>query len=140
MLEHWGADVNEAAVYYADPVAWSRHLQYSINTERAIPLFVAANNGHNGIVRYLVEKGADVSVRTRSIGRNYYDGLTPLYGTVIDLRFGNDNLIYQKRIKEENAGIVRFLLEFKIAIELFIFTTTFAIELPRFIYVYPCKT
>jgi len=111
IIEHWGADVNEAAVYYADPVAWSRQDHYSIKFERATSLFVAASNGHSRIVRYLVEKGADVSARTHSMDRKCYDGLTPLYGAVCDLRFRDKNVIYQKRMKEESAGIVRLLLE-----------------------------
>jgi len=111
IIEHWGADVNEAAVYFTDPLDCYNRQQYSIKIESATPLFVAASNGHTKIVRYLIGKGADVSARTHSIDRTCYDGLTPLYGAVSGLCFGNNILIYLKRMKEENASIVRLLLE-----------------------------
>ncbi len=83
IIEGWEADVNKAAVYHADPVGWGN----SIKLESATPLFVAASNGHAQIVRYLIEKGADISAKTRSVDqRKYY--LTTLYGVVYKLRFG----------------------------------------------------
>jgi len=83
IVEGWGADINEAGVFHADPVT----LRNSLKLEPATPLFVAASNGHNKIVRYLIEKGADISAKTRSVDqRKYY--LTTLYGVVYKLRFG----------------------------------------------------
>jgi len=93
-------------------------LRNFLKLESAAPLFVAASNGHTKIVRYLIEKGADISAKTRSVKKrsvdeckDYSDGLTPLHGVVYKLRFGEKHLIYQERMKEESAGIIRLLLE-----------------------------
>ncbi len=111
IIEHWEADVNKAAVYYTYAVDCNLLYQHSIKIDSTTPLFVAASNGHTKIVRYLIEKGADVSARTHSVERKCFDGLTPLYGVVSGLCFGNKNVIHQTRMKEESAGIVRLLLK-----------------------------
>jgi len=113
IIEHWGTDVNETAIYLTNPVFpvdFYLLQEYYIKIGRATALFVAASNGHTKIVRYLIEKGANVYARTRSIDKKCYDGLTPLYGTVCDLDIFYNSLIYKNRMKE-NASIVRLLLE-----------------------------
>jgi len=114
IIEHWGAEVNEAAIYLTNPVFpvdFYLLQEYYIKIETATPLFIAASNGHTKIVRYLIEKRADVSARTRSRIMKCYDGLTPLYGAVCELCTVENNLIYKNRMKEESASIVRLLLE-----------------------------
>jgi len=111
IIEHWEADVNKAAVYYTYAVDCNLLYQHSIKIDSTTPLFVAASNGHTKIVRYLINKGADVSAKTHSVDMECFDGLTPLYGVVSGLCFGNKNVIHQTRMKEESAGIVRLLLE-----------------------------
>jgi len=78
IVEHWGVDLNAAAVYYFDPLERWRESKHV----RATPLFVAAKVGGIKILRYLLEKEADVSFKT-SEECVYYDGVTPLYAAAL---------------------------------------------------------
>jgi len=83
--------------------------------EGATPLFVAANNGHLNVVRYLVEMGADISTKTTS-AQWEYDNMSPLYGALIEIdkiRFNCHSCRFVKKIPgyQERTAIVQFLLE-----------------------------
>jgi len=109
LIEKWGVDVLTSAKYYT-----SNRLISSCGAfiESATPLFVAAFRGHGHIVRYLLEKGADASVKTTNQTDLNYNGLTPLYGAVYRRVFTD---IETTTIAEERRGrsaIVRYLLEF----------------------------
>lgn len=107
IVDIWAVDVQKTAKYYTDPSNYL-HRGFDSKIDKATPMFVAALNGHSKIVRYLIEKGADVSSEI-SFGANMiYDGLTPLQGTVCKL------LYYQKLLsgtKEDRNKIVQLLLE-----------------------------
>jgi len=83
IIERWGVKVKNAkktaATYYLNPGS----CQSSKKIESATPLFVAAFQGHSKVVQYLLEKGADVTVKTSNKANPAeYDGLTPLDGAV----------------------------------------------------------
>lgn len=61
IVEHWKVDVNQAAIYYFDP---SKEESFSFCLGKVTPLFVAADNGHDDVVRYLVGKGASLPDET----------------------------------------------------------------------------
>jgi len=107
IVEYWGVDVQSAATYYLHP---SGFFMKAWKIDSATPLFVAAFRGHSKIVRYLLEKGADVNVKTSNPAEKEYDGLTPLYGAVSDHNFAPGQS-YEERFAETNS-IVRSLLEF----------------------------
>jgi len=67
--------------------------------EGTSPLFVAAFAGYFSIVRYLIEKGANVDVKTSHDPNQMLSGLTPLHGAASS-RSG------------EQVAIIRFLPEF----------------------------
>jgi len=109
IVECWGVDVRAAAKYHLSP---SRaHIGYTAKIEKATPLFVAALQGHSKIVRYLLEKGAGVNVKTSNkTNQPEYDGLTPLYGAVLH-NHAVPGQSFEERRAETNA-IVCTLLEF----------------------------
>jgi len=101
IIERWGVSVNATGTYFFYPL----NPRHDPEIARATPLFVAASNGHAYIVKFLVGKGADVSSKTSSENFfDYYDGMTPLYGALINQPYD--------RIAEV-SGIVRVLLEAK---------------------------
>ena len=55
IVENWHADTEAAAVYYSKPHDLCRKIGV------ATPIFVAAQNRHYAIVKYLVGKGANVN-------------------------------------------------------------------------------
>jgi len=106
IVESWGVDLRDSAPFYSNPS------QQSLPTiKEATPLFVAALYGHDQIVRYLLEKGANVSVKTSHNHRSSeHDGLTPLYAAVCDRQYNSRRPLLQQR--EERCNIIRFLMEF----------------------------
>jgi len=109
LIETWGVDVRTPANYYS-------HLLHRTGKlfEKVTPLFVAAFFGHNQIVRYLLERGADVSVKIPP--QKYstkYDGWTPLYAAISGRKFNKrwplTPLLEQQ---EERNVVVKCLLEF----------------------------
>ncbi len=84
--------MNAAAKYSTTNI----NTDFKIEISKASPLFVAAVHGHNHIVRYLLEKGAEVSIKTWNAetekGIYAFKGLTaltPLYGAVSYLYFNS---------------------------------------------------
>jgi len=107
LVETWGVDVRTSAKYYSDPTQPGSCM---IQIKKATPLFVVAFYGHNHIVRYLLEKGADVSVRTSKANAfPEYDGLTPLYGAVSKRHSYSRPLLEQQEVRH---SVVLSLLEF----------------------------
>jgi len=108
IIKSWGVDVRASAKYYSDP-SQPNSLQTQI--EAATPLFVAAFNVHNQIVRYLLDKGADVSVKTshKDGFLNDFDGLTPLYGAVSDRCSLKRSLAQHHKVRH---SVVLSLLEY----------------------------
>lgn len=105
IVECWGLDVNIPAVYY------SKLYKYDIKINRATPLIAASFRYHAHVVRYLVEKGADVSAKTAIDPYNEehqreYDGLTPLYGA-----FSADKIRNESVENEKKNDTILFLLE-----------------------------
>jgi len=112
IVENWGADIQAKTVYYFDLIASKYSWYPEKSIQGATPLFVAACNGHINIVRYLVEKGADVSAKTSSKTVLKFDGLTPLHGAVMDLWWEDPaDSTYFCTAKETRDAIVLFLLE-----------------------------
>ena len=91
IVEVWGVNVCTAGVY-----PMGRQL-----IEGVTPLFCAAMGCHSEIVRYLVEKGANVSSKTHSTDKEF-SGATPLHAAVYNIQDFNC---------EEKISIIRFLLE-----------------------------
>ncbi len=78
IVESWGVDVRSAAPYYYHRPSSTQ----MVKIESVTPLFVAAFQGRSKIVRYLLDKGADVNAKTSNEAEPKYDGLTPLNGAV----------------------------------------------------------
>jgi len=104
LVDIWLVDVNAPAVYY-DDISNHYFCKNSSHFKSATPLFVATFSGHAAIVRYLLEKGADVSSKTCSDSNTYYDGLTPLHGAL-----RNPYRKYKK--SPVVTSLVRLLLQF----------------------------
>ena len=110
IVECWGVDVQASAKYFFNLTCTTRPHNF---IESATPLFVAALHGHEQIVSYLLEKGADVAVKTSSQGFLEYDGLSPLYGAVWDSPLINFLEVPSfTELRRERSDIVRCLLEF----------------------------
>ena len=107
IVENWGVDVNQASAYYFHP--FKEDLRDDLKIEKASPLFVVASMGHLGIVRYLVDHGADVSAKTSNETNADYDRLSPLYGAVLELVKSSPQ-DWDKKL-ENRGAIVRLLLE-----------------------------
>lgn len=89
-------------------------MPFDLTIQGATLLFVAACKGHISIVRYLVEKEADISTKTSSTTFPKYDGLTPLNGAVMDLcRLWEDpdEFTSVRQSQERRNAIVNILLE-----------------------------
>jgi len=114
IVENWGADIQAKAVYYYDLFTAKYSWCILKSIQGATPLFVAACNGHIDIVRYLVEKGANVSAQTSSKTVPKFVGLTPHHGAVMDLWWedpDDSNSTFFSMAKETRDAIVIFLLE-----------------------------
>jgi len=110
IVESWGVDVRTAATYYLLPPPLLHGLGMKI--ESATPLFVAAFQGHSKIVRYLLQKGADVTVKTSNKALREFDGLTPLYGAVSEHKMLPHRLEPLDKQRAERNAIICSLLEF----------------------------
>jgi len=113
IVESWGVDVRVAATYYMRLVSYSLipHAGRFVKIESATPLFVAAFQGHSKIVRYLLERGANVTAKTSDEAQPEYDGLTPLNGAVSEYWTPNHRQPLEKQREERNA-IILSLFEF----------------------------
>ncbi len=109
LIENWGVDVRTSAKYYSSNRLMLRGRP---SFESATPLFVAALRGYDHIVRYLLKKGADVSLQTTNRTNLNYNGLTPLYGAVYRRVFTLDRRTSIYEVRAERSAIVRSLLEF----------------------------
>ena len=110
LVEYWGVDVCASAKYFFDLTCTTMPHHF---IESATPLFVAALHGHEQIVRYLLEKGADVSAKTSNQDFLEYDGLTALFGAVWNSPSMNlPEAPSVARLRQERSAIVRCLLEF----------------------------
>lgn len=109
MIERWGVDVRASATYYHllddDEDTYQRHP----GIEGATPLFVAAVNGHVDLVRYLNEKGANVSSITSPTCCTY-GNMTPLHGALI-LIDDDRTLHVESPLREMKTAVVQLLLE-----------------------------
>jgi len=104
LVETWGVNV-QASFEYCSVLSRC----YPPYTGEATPLFVAAFHGHNKIVRYLLNKGADVSAKSIS-SILCPNGFTPLYGTVSNWHYDPQRSLLEQQ--KERSDIVRILLEF----------------------------
>jgi len=100
IVEGWGINVCKTNV----------HPLSGIPVEEVTPLFLAASKCHSNVVRYLLEKGASVSVRTHSEVKQH-SGMTPLHAAI---RLGFRELGCLNFGSQESMQIstIRCLLEF----------------------------
>jgi len=109
IIEEWGVDPRAAATYHYQVVDGDMRSWESL--EDATPLFVAALNGHDPVVRYLIEKGAEISAKT-ALSNGMFSGMTPLYGALTVLHHCYDA---KRRItpslREKKTSAVCFLLQ-----------------------------
>jgi len=127
IVEFWEVDVRTSASYYThiEPCYFLDEYNNSIclveelnsigdlKISSASPLLVAAINGRFSIVRYLVEKGADVLAKSGS-GIDPYEDLTPLHGAIFGLRSGGKSAVHydsDSQDRQNIADIARCLLE-----------------------------
>jgi len=106
LIEDWGVDVEASAKYFSDPAILNSS---KIRIGEANPLFVAAFHGHSRIVRYLLERGADVSVKIIDLFSEF-DRWTPLQGAFSNVQNDSQKPLLEQH--EERNTIVRDLLEF----------------------------
>ncbi len=108
IVESWGVDVRTSALGYAYPSDRCAGREYIIR--EATPLFMAAFNGHTAIVRYLLDKGADVSAKT---AYRKYEDVTPFHAAVLrnNIRIKRSICDPDSEIWKESSTIVRILLE-----------------------------
>lgn len=87
LIQDLGISVHASAKYVSDPslLNSSKHAK-KIRLSEASPLFVAAFHGHSRIVRYLLEREADLSVKLSpkdcDLVMGEFDGWTPLHAAV----------------------------------------------------------
>ena len=108
LVETWGVDLHAPANYFS-PNCYGGTVKIGIVT----PLFVAALHGHNQIVRYLLEKGADVSIKIQPgvyYTNNEFVGWTPLYGSISNVELNPRRPLVEQQ--KERSAVVRSLLEF----------------------------
>jgi len=74
LVENWGVSVNETAVYY-------RYLEPGWKIQEASAVFVACYKRRFSVVKYLIEQGADLSLKTIS-DYQFYHNMTPLLGAI----------------------------------------------------------
>jgi len=97
IIEIWGVNVSTAAV--------TNTIWPYTRVEGVTPLFVAAFYHHSKIVKYLIDKGADINSRTHSTDQEY-SGMTPLYAAAV---FSDES--DQESQKIERISTVRLLLQ-----------------------------
>jgi len=107
LIEIWRVNVNATAKYFMT----KKLSKLKMEIEKASPLFVASVHGHNHIVRYLLGKGAEVSVKTSNENLSRFDGLTPLYGAVsYNVHFDSRRSLLEQQ--QERHAVVLSLLEY----------------------------
>ena len=90
----------------------TRAVLVSTRSEEQLP-FVAAVNGHDAIVRYLVGKSANITAITKS-SYGKYGGMSPLYGALNLIDRYEEELLggrIARPLREKKTDVVRFLLE-----------------------------
>jgi len=113
IIEVWGVDVNASATYFSDPAFLNSLWIRMGKCREALPLFVAAFHGHSRIVRYLLGRGAESSVKLspkKGGFSNGLDGWTPLHGALSGEQNDSHRPLFEQ--KKERKTIVRILLEF----------------------------
>lgn len=100
LIKKWGVDVNETAIYYEN---------WECKIEGATPVFVAAYNRHFSIVKYLIRKGADLSLKT-TCRNKFYHNMTPLLGAIHHAIY-HDYVLPPKGFETIVIPLVRLLLE-----------------------------
>jgi len=111
IVEYWEVSVEATAVYCIKPMADLDEPEWMCeHFADASPLFVAACNGHLDIVRYLVEKEADVNATTKKSTNQADGGLTPLHGAFLR-SFCVKGISKTTRRPKKINEIVIFLLE-----------------------------
>jgi len=113
LIETWGVSVNALATYdFRSGPNFFDHSKIRIN---ASPLFVASFHGHSRIVHYLLERGADPSVKISHKEDDghfgEFDGWTSLHGAVSDALNYSPQWTFREQQEERNV-VVRSLLEF----------------------------
>jgi len=106
MIEVWRADIeSRSSLSITEDIStWmGLDLTYSTDLKGVTPLLAAALNNKIELVRYLIDKGADVSARTSTINRGPFSGLTPLHAALLHGR-----LVYNR---SDQIEIIRILLE-----------------------------
>ncbi len=78
IVEKWQVDVNATGAYY---IFIGPFIKFDLQALDASPLFVAAYQCHYEVVRYLVEKGANIFAETSEDGCLRLSGLTPFYAS-----------------------------------------------------------
>jgi len=115
ITENWRINVNATAQYHTqldDANSPNQARVYQIRG--AAPLFVAAVNGHEAIVRYLVGKRANISAITKSSYGEKYAGMSPLYGALDLIDRHEDSLrggCIARPLRDKKTAVVRLLLE-----------------------------
>lgn len=109
IVEHWGVELNAAATYYHLRHEDNTNLKWNPGIDGATPLFVAAANGHDPVVRFLVGKGADISANTSG---GFYSDMNPLQGALWVITDQYSEVQVSSALREKKTTVVRSLLEF----------------------------
>lgn len=103
IIESWRVDFQASAIFHLLPFS-------EIITIKATPLFVAALYGHSNIVRYLVDKGANVNVEAFDPpNESSYDQWTPLDAAFMKLY--STGLPNNPERRQDLSSTVCFLLQ-----------------------------